>query len=266
MVSRKDRRQFLQWGLKSSVLLGAMPVLAFQTNVEANSSVKVLDVSDDRRLAIQSGEGWLFSGAEATKPRTLAMGASCGSSSGSSEGGCSSASAASGGSNCGASGGGAGCGSCGSSKGMGGSCFIAETLVLNSSEKWVPIKSLCVGQSVLGRNGQANMIVEIEKVSLAGRSLYGFESDKLFFTNEHPFWTSEGWAAISPSAFKAENAFLQMPKKLVEGAQLMHKSEGWYPLHKLSSETPVRDQIVYNLILSGDSTYWANGFLVHNKH
>lgn len=118
MVSRKDRRQFLQWGVKNSVLLGIAPVTMFQQSVQASPPAKVLDVSDARRASIQSGEGWLFEGSEKVKPQTIALnGGACGNCGGNCEGGGSSSSAASGGSNCGASGGGGGCGG-----GGGGGC------------------------------------------------------------------------------------------------------------------------------------------------
>lgn len=100
-------------------------------------------------------------------------------------------------------------------------------------------------------------------------------------TAEHPFWTAEGWKAIDPAATARENPRLRVGALTVgdrvAAAEGSAARSGVTPV----SYGPVRvrdvaieaiesvradpDMVVYNLLLDGDHTYFADGYLVHNK-
>ena len=81
-------------------------------------------------------------------------------------------------------------------------------------------------------------------------------------TEEHPLMTRDGWKALDPNKTKEENPEL-IVKKLGVGDTVV-REDGEAVLENIScwsANTPA-----YNLILdNGAHTYFADGFLAHNK-
>ena len=105
------------------------------------------------------------------------------------------------------------------------SCFIAGTRILMADGSERPIETLLVGDRVRDRHGQSNLIQAIERVALGGRRLYGLNHLPPFFTAEHPFLTTQGWAAIAPAMTRTENPALAV-LPLFTGMHLLGWSEG----------------------------------------
>ncbi len=157
------------------------------------------------------------------------------------------------------------------------SCFIAGTRILMADGCERPIETLRIGDRVRDRHGQSNRIQAIERVALGGRRLYGLNHLPPFFTAEHPFLTTRGWAAIAPAMTRTENPALAV-LPLFTGMHLLGWSEGGsagnlalaphpvdLPVASLSWVDAPPATALFNLILDGSHSYVANGLIVHNK-
>ncbi|MDX7862994.1 hypothetical protein SJS78_02680, partial [Aeromonas caviae] len=157
------------------------------------------------------------------------------------------------------------------------SCFIAGTRILMADGSERPIETLLVGDRVRDRHGQSNLIQAIERVALGGRRLYGLNHLPPFFTAEHPFLTTQGWAAIAPAMTRTENPALAV-LPLFTGMHLLGWSEGGSAGNLALAPHPVELPVaslfwvdappataLFNLILDGSHSYVANGLIVHNK-
>ena len=165
------------------------------------------------------------------------------------------------------------------------SCFIAGTKVRLADGSLRAIEDIRIGDQVLGMNGRANRVVGIEKVLLENRLLYGFNESPAFVTAEHPFLTPAGWKSIDPSMTALENAALKAQllgigdvlyqwsarnaQSTQSGhlpvAQVLEPRLDLIELKAMTYRFAAPDTIVFNLLLDGDNTYFANDYLVHNK-
>lgn len=143
------------------------------------------------------------------------------------------------------------------------SCFTPETLVtLHNGEKR-RIDEVVIGDRVLGENGEINTVLGIETPQLGERKLYGFNGDKAFVTAEHPFMTTEGWKSIDPELTFLENPNLKVSTLQIGDVLVTEEKE--VLIYSINSEVSDKNSIVYNLVLDGNNTYYADGYLVHNK-
>lgn len=161
------------------------------------------------------------------------------------------------------------------------SCFTAETLVLMADGSEKRIKDIRIGDCVMGGEGRVNRVVAVERPRLAGRRLFAFNGGAPFVTAEHPFLTPAGWKALDPIATAEENPALTVAS-LTRGdlltvaqpqrhgamgnlALAVELATSLVPLQRIESVDADPRLQVYNLLLDGDHTYIANGFVVHNK-
>lgn len=152
-------------------------------------------------------------------------------------------------------------------------CFAAGTQVLMSDPtspgglRGASIEDVKVGDKVVSQD---------EKGKRSVSTVTGLDQPireqmcRLDFTNgtfvkmteEHPLMTKEGWKALDPNRTKDENPDL-IVKKLGIG-DVVIREDGEATLQNIScwsAKTPA-----YNLILdNGAHTYFADGFLAHNK-
>ncbi|MEZ5666724.1 MAG: Hint domain-containing homing endonuclease [Alphaproteobacteria bacterium] len=165
------------------------------------------------------------------------------------------------------------------------SCFVAGTQVLLANGQSCAIERIPVGALVMGRNGKANRVVRVERPRLDGRKLYALNGGPAFVTAEHPFMTREGWKAIDPVATRRETAQLavgslqvgdalaralvRLGEPQVRGAVVLAPEPelrlSYASLHAIEAFDADPATRVYNLILDGDHSYFADGYLVHNK-
>jgi hypothetical protein len=162
------------------------------------------------------------------------------------------------------------------------SCFTAGTLVLMASGTEAPIERIRVGDYVMSEHGGATLVVGVEQPLLGKRKLVGFGCEEPFFTEEHPFRTVTGWAAVDPAATAAENPEL-ITQTLARGDHVVMRNgstsipstNDTLVIEQLMLHTTQIEEIVsvsadpmtplFNLLLSDCHTYFANGYLVHNK-
>lgn len=157
------------------------------------------------------------------------------------------------------------------------SCFVAGTRILMADGEERPIETLQIGERVRDQYGRSNRILAIERVPLGVRRLYGLNRLAPFFTAEHPFLTTRGWAAIAPAMTRTENPTLAV-LPLFTGMHLLGWSEHGCAgnLALAPHPTPLLVEslcwldappttALFNLILDGSHSYVANGLIVHNK-
>ncbi len=164
----------------------------------------------------------------------------------------------------------------------GSSCFLAGTLVAMADGGARKIEEIVAGDMVLGRDGGVNRVVGIETPRLDGRLLYAFNGGRPFVTAEHPFASPNGWRAIDPEATRGETpgfpvtrlmrgdlvAVLAGPQAQARGGAAVAYALGavvYLPLARIRAVRAEPETIVYNLLLDGDHSYFADGYLVHNK-
>ena len=153
------------------------------------------------------------------------------------------------------------------------SCFTAGTPILMADGSQRAIEQIGLGDLVVGRRGRVNRVVRCERTVLGARRLYALNGGRPFVTAEHPFLTAEGWKAFDPEATRRENARL-----LVASLQLGdHLCRGALPvgggpfvqrtttLELLAATGADPSTPLFNLLLDGDHSYVADGWIVHNK-
>ena len=108
-----------------------------------------------------------------------------------------------------------------------------------------PISEIKVGDYVVNKNKtQTNKVEFIEKLEKTDWDLYTPTPDTdPFATINHPLWVDGEWVAVD--------------------VDLYPWIEKLRPLRDAKTE-PVGDRIVYNLWVSGDGTYIANGYGAHS--
>ena len=148
-------------------------------------------------------------------------------------------------------GGGSDCGG-----GGGGDCFTGITMITLESKVEIdgqvkkvyyekPISEIKVGDYVVNKDKtQTNKVEFIEKLEKTDWDLYTptLDTDP-FATINHPLWVDGEWVAVD--------------------VDLYPWIEKLRPLRDAKTE-PVGDQIVYNLWVTGDGTYIANGYGAHS--
>jgi hypothetical protein len=160
------------------------------------------------------------------------------------------------------------------------SCFVAGTMVLMADGSERPIETVRPGDRVLGRRGRINRVLGCERTRLGRRRLYGFNERRPFVTAEHPFLTAEGWKALDPEATLREACDLPVlplqvgdrlcrgiGRRLERGGEdrglvFLHATTVLETIAAVASEAAMP---VFNLLLDGDHSYVADGWIVHNK-
>jgi len=154
-------------------------------------------------------------------------------------------------------------------QGCGTSCFIAGTKVTMTDETEKNIEDIVVGDKLLGENNTTNTVKELDWVTLGDRKLYSFNDyDNYFTTSDHPFKTTDGWRSINPYNTKIRDGewmFNQLTGDLDAGNTLL-TLDGDVKIKSIDSkEINNPDLPLYNFFLDGDYSYYADGYLVHNK-
>ncbi len=139
---------------------------------------------------------------------------------------------------------------------------------------------------MIGQNGAINRVRAIETPKLRDRLLYALNDDRYFVTASHPFLTEDGWKAIDPAGTYREHQ-LRDVGRLQVGDRIMMLSgvlaavgtgSGFaaqesaveidtepFMVERIDGTSADPELTVYNLLLDGNHTYFANDLLVHNR-
>jgi hypothetical protein len=145
-----------------------------------------------------------------------------------------------------------------------GSCFTAGTLVLMADGSAKAIENILIGDLLAGQDGSVNEVTAFDHPLLGSRKLYSINGSEFFVTAEHPFFTKEGWKAIDPAATAKENPELKVGI-LKPGDHLVLANGETEEISAIDSRDAAPDTQLYNFILKGNHSYFANNYLVHNK-
>jgi len=129
------------------------------------------------------------------------------------------------------------------------SCFVDGVRVelVDGSEK--NVSEISVGDEVKTDKGDG-VVTKIYPSKAGGQKLYGFNDKEPFVTEAHPFMTQDGWKKIS---------------EVTEGDTLYRNGKGIVTVESITSTEIPEDTPVYNFHVDGHETYFADGYLVHNK-
>jgi hypothetical protein len=148
----------------------------------------------------------------------------------------------------------------------GGSCFVAGTLVMMAAGTEKAIEDVVIGDVLLGQDGAKNTVLSYDRPMLGDRKLYSFNGKKYFVTSEHPFMTTDGWKSISVEALRQENPDLleKIDVTTLSANDTLVTINGFEKIEFID-DCVDQDQLLFNFMLDGNNTYYADGYLVHNK-
>jgi YD repeat-containing protein len=161
-------------------------------------------------------------------------------------------------------------------------CFPAGSIVEMADGRFVPIERVRVGELVLGRYGEANLVLALDRPLLGKRPLYRINAEHRT-TAEHPHWTVDGPMAIDPGALEGDwgcyhavilaggaveewqNVGLMRPVLPLRIGQFAVHGDGFRRIARIEVCEPATapaDLQLYNLVLSGSHTMRVDGYLV----
>lgn len=139
------------------------------------------------------------------------------------------------------------------------SCFRAGTNILLADGSIKRIEDVAVGDELLGENGSKNKVLALDRHPLGKRNFYSINKGPYFVTEDHPFMTTAGWKSINPSLTAVST---KMPVgKLGAGDTLLTRT-GLVKVDSVADQGSPADTVVYNFVLDGTKSYYADGFLV----
>ncbi|MEC9292355.1 MAG: Hint domain-containing protein [Pseudomonadota bacterium] len=152
-----------------------------------------------------------------------------------------------------------------------GSCFTAETKVLMADGSDLEIHKVKIGDKLMGRDGAINTVLDLDRPLLRkgkNQHLIEINGETAFTTDNHPLMTTDGWKALNPDMAEKE-AYDQLSGNIgqLEIGQTLIMAQGKRQLIESIMIVPQEeeDRRLYNLMLDGDHTYYANGILVHGS-
>ena len=129
-------------------------------------------------------------------------------------------------------------------------CFVAGTLI-ETSDGQMTIEQIKTGDIVKTFNTDTN---QVETATVTETFIHPHNSNRLIINNkinttpEHPFYIDGKWVEAS---------------NLKVGDELLYIDESKHKITSIESDTT--NQTVYNFEVEGTHTYFAEGYLVHNK-
>lgn len=147
------------------------------------------------------------------------------------------------------------------------SCFVKGTKVTLADNTVKNIEDVQVGETLLGMDGVHNTVLALDRPQLAERDLYAINGSEFFVTPEHPFYTADGWKSIDPTAFINKHPELskEMGLSYLQPGDIIVHLDGPVTVKTIESADFADDMVVYNFMLDGNQTYYADGYLVHNE-
>lgn len=150
-------------------------------------------------------------------------------------------------------------------------CFTPETLITMANGKKKMIKDIVSGEIVKGET-RDNKVVGVETPTVGNRKIYGFSGIEPFVSEEHPLMTTNGWGAFNPQTLldnepEVYKVIIEEQGEVItleEGMTVITES-GNVKVENIVIEERDPSYVIYNLLLDGDHTYYANEILAHNK-
>ena len=153
------------------------------------------------------------------------------------------------------------------------SCFLAGTKILLEDNTTKNIEDMQEGDKVIGKDGIVNAVKEVNIRNTTDKAVYTINGS--FKTTEaHPLLTTDGWKSCNATAGQEAHPELNITElvvgdKLLKDAGTANGDTVEEEITSLTVETPAGTTTLYNLDVtdspSGNDTYVADGYIVHNK-
>ena len=140
-------------------------------------------------------------------------------------------------------------------------CFLPHVLITMADGSQKIITDLEIGDAVRGHT-QINHVLKLADFT-SDQPVYGFNGGRKFVTGGHPFYTTKGWKAINPRLTPKEGHNVKTTKLKV-GDKLLLASGKSFKILSIDKEESGEHEL-YSPVMDGDHTYYADGYLVHNK-
>ena len=158
------------------------------------------------------------------------------------------------------------------------SCFIAWTKVTMADGSQKNIEDVEIWEYVMWESWP-NEVKWYDRPKLWDRKLWSINGWEYFVSDEHPFKTTDWWKAFDSVMAEKEITYAIAQGWLIKDEQtedLLNISQLWEwdtlirrnwkeTIMSLASRTSDPNTQLYNFRLDWDNTYYANGYLVHNK-
>lgn len=139
-------------------------------------------------------------------------------------------------------------------------CFVVWTKVTLVNGVLVPIETVKVGDILLGEHWSHN-IVEETKNHVYSWNIYSINGSSYFVSANHPFMSTKWRKSFDPEW--SLNEKFDLPISQLEIGDVLVTDHG---LERVNSfDYIIQPQTVYNFTVSGNHTYYADGYLVHNN-
>lgn len=143
----------------------------------------------------------------------------------------------------------------------GGWCFIAWTKIIMSDWTAKPIEEVQVWDQLLGANW-INTVISLYRPLLWDQTLRSINWSTALMSETHPFNTTEWWKSMNP---KATAPFIDQPVSQLKVWDLLITQDWYEKIINLAWMCAPADTQLYNFILDGDHTYYAEWISVHNS-
>jgi len=142
------------------------------------------------------------------------------------------------------------------------SCFVAWTKVTMADGTQKNIEDVKIWEKVLWSNGTVNTVLWYDRPVLWGRHLWSINGSEYFVSDEHPFKTIEWWKSFNPEMTKLE---VDLDTRELKVWDILVTDNGLEEVKTVDYISADYNTPLFNLMLNGDHTYYANNYLVHNK-
>lgn len=138
-------------------------------------------------------------------------------------------------------------------------CLLEGTDITLEDGSVIDIETLSVGDQIMGDMGPVT-VKAINRFTQEHDTVYGINGGKAFFTEEHPILTTKGWRSVRPAATSIKSDITV--GALMVGDVILTR-DGKHITVESIDKHPIKDgATVYNIKVTGDGTFSANGILV----
>ena len=142
------------------------------------------------------------------------------------------------------------------------SCFVAWTKVTMADGSQKNIEDIKIWEKILWQDGSVNKVLWYDRPSLWNRHLWSINGWEYFVSDEHPFMTTEWWKSFNPEMTKLEVDLNTTKLKVWDSLVTENGTVKIDTVDYIDAEASTQ---LYNFVLDGNHTYYANNYLVHNK-
>ncbi len=147
----------------------------------------------------------------------------------------------------------------------GGACFVAGTPMTMSDGSIKKIEDVKIGDKLKGNGDNVNTVDKYQPKKTAGRRLISINGSEFFTTEDHPFWTTEGWKSANKT-MSNKSWYGHLNCGILEvGDFIYSENDEKIEVKSLDFKEVDPDIDLYNFEMSGNSTYIAHNFVMHNK-